>query len=439
MNFWEAIQFIEKTHALGGKLPLESMEKILHLLGNPQEKLKIIHVAGTNGKGSTSSFLHSMLAAEGYRVGLFTSPHLQCFTDRIRINGVNISQEDFAAIATLVSEKILPLMDDGLNPPALFDIMTLMAFIYYAKEKIDYVILEVGLGGLNDATNIIKASLASVITPIGVDHIDVLGSDIRKIAAHKAGIIKPNGLVVYHWQETAVAEVIQATAEKNNAKVYSLQEDNVELLQMDIWEQIFDLNSSIGSLDHVKIRMLGKHQIYNASLAALTLMVLRNHQLITIADDSIYKGLYNNFWGGRLELLHQAPFIFIDGAHNLQGAGVLKSAIEQYFSNRKINMVIGMLEDKDVEGVLNTLVPLCNKVVFTRPNSHRAMEPEELSKNTLLFGKETAVISSLEEAVVYGIQNTAMDEITIFTGSLYLVGDVKTILLDYLHNEQEAS
>lgn len=439
MNFWEAIQFIEKNHAFGTKLALESIGEILELLGNPHEHLRFIHVAGTNGKGSTSSFIHSMLTAEGYRVGLFTSPHLQCYTDRIRINGINITQEDFASVAEIVSVKVSSLLEKGLTPPALFDMMTLMAFVYFAQEKVDYVVLEVGLGGLHDATNIIKSSLTSVITPIGIDHIDVLGSDIKKIAYHKAGIIKPKGLVVYHWQENDVEAVIQEVALEKNAKVYSLQPKDIELIQADIKEQIFHLSTCFGNYDNLKIKMLGKHQMNNASLAVLTLLALRENNLVPISDESIYRGLYNNFWAGRLELLLQNPYIFIDGAHNLQGSEVLKAAIEEYFGNRKINMIIGMLRDKDVEGVLNTLVPLCNKVVFTRPNSTRAIEPEELCNNTKLFGKETSIIPSLEEAVLYGLQNTSIDEVTIFTGSLYLIGDVKTILLNYLHNEKEAS
>lgn len=439
MNFWEAIQFIEKNHAYGTKLDLESIGEILQLLGNPHEHLKFIHVAGTNGKGSTSSFLHSMLTAEGYKVGLFTSPHLQCYTDRIRINGINISQEDFASIAEIISEKILPLIEKGLNPPALFDIMTLMAFVYYAQEKVDYVVLEVGLGGLNDATNIIKSSLTSVITPIGIDHIDVLGDDVTKIAYHKAGIIKSKGMVVYHWQEADVETVIQEAALEKNAKIYSLQAKDIELIQTDIKEQIFHLNTYLGNYENLKIKMLGKHQVNNAALAVLTLLALRENDLISISNENIYRGLYNNFWAGRLELLLQNPYIFIDGAHNLQGSEVLKEAIEEYFGNKKINMVIGMLRDKDVEGVLNTLIPLCSKVVFTSPNSTRAMEPEELCNNSRLFGKETSIIPSLEEAVLYGLHNTAIDEITVFTGSLYLIGDVKTILLNYLNNEKEAS
>ncbi|SDK20183.1 bifunctional folylpolyglutamate synthase/dihydrofolate synthase [Natronincola ferrireducens] len=439
MNFWEAIQFIEKNHSFGTKLSLENIGKILHVLGNPQDHLKFIHVAGTNGKGSTCSFIHSMLMAEGYKVGLFTSPHLQCYTDRIKINGINASKEDFAAIVDDLSKVILPLLEEGMDPPAMFDMMTLMAFLYFVKEKVDYVILEVGLGGLTDATNIIKNSLISVITPIGIDHIDILGSDLRQIALHKAGIIKPQGMVTYHWQEPMVEEVIKKVAKDKNAKIYSLQEKDVDLLDMNIKEQIFNLSTAFGHYEDLKIKMIGKHQVYNAALATLTLMVLRENNMLSISNDSLFKGLYSNFWGGRLEILHHNPLVLIDGAHNLQGSEVLKQAIQQYFQGQKINMVIGMLRDKDVEGVLGNLVPLCNKVVFTRPNSPRAMEPEELMDKTLLFGKETAIISSLEEAVIYGLKNTALDEVTIFTGSLYLIGDVKNILLNYMHNKKEAS
>lgn len=438
MNFWEAIQFIENNHAYETKLSLQKIKEILQLLGNPQNQLKFIHVAGTNGKGSTSSFLHSMLLAEGYKVGLFTSPHLQCYTDRIRINGINISQEDFASITEMISQKLSPLLAMGMNPPAMFDFMVLMAFVYYAKEEVDYVILEVGLGGLEDATNVINDSLASVITPIGIDHIDILGRDIQQIAYHKAGIIRPKGIVVYHWQIPEVEYVIQEVASKNEATLYSLTTKNIDIIEANLREQVFDLQTSFKDFHQLRIKMLGKHQINNASLAVLTLLALKEHGIIQISDESIYHGLYNNFWAGRLELLLQNPHIFIDGAHNLQGSEVLKSAIEEHFHGRKINMVIGMLKDKDVDGVLNTLMPLCNKVIFTRPNSKRAIDPQELYDRFQFFGKEISVIPSLEEAVIYGLHNTAPDEITIYTGSLYLIGDVKTIILQHLHNDKVA-
>jgi len=439
LNFIEAIQFIENSHSFGTKLDLAHMKVLLELLGSPQKQLKFIHIAGTNGKGSTSSFIHSMLKAEGYKVGLFTSPHLQCFTDRIRINGINISPEDFAVYASIIKEQLSSLSAQEFNHPALFDIVTLMAMMYFAKEQVDYVVLEVGLGGLNDATNIIDESLASVITPIGVDHIDILGSDIAKIAYHKAGIIKSKGTVISHWQDPIVEEVIVEVAKKQGAQLNFLRKDDIILCQQDFREQVFHLDTPWGILNDCKIRMIGDHQICNSALAVQTLITLRENQKLTISDQSIYKGLYENYWAGRLELLQDNPLLLVDGAHNVQGSEVLSAAIEKYFKDKKINLVVGMLKDKDVDGVLNNLIPLCSKVIFTKPNNPKAMNPDELANRVHFFGKESYITQTLEESVALALENTAFDEVTIFTGSLYLIGDVRRIITDYIENNKEAS
>jgi len=204
MCFAEAIKFIEECHSHGSRLSFDNMRKILSLLGDPHKNIKYIHVAGTNGKGSTSSFINSILIAAGYRVGLFTSPHLHCYTDRIRINNINMEKDDFVNITSYLKNIITAFSPHEMPYPAMFDIMTLMAFIYYQYQSVDYVVLEVGLGGLLDATNVIEDSIASVITPIGIDHIDVLGDDIKEIAKHKAGIIKRNGIAVTHWQDEII-------------------------------------------------------------------------------------------------------------------------------------------------------------------------------------------------------------------------------------------
>jgi len=314
-----------------------------------------------------------------------------------------------------------------------------MAMMYFAKEQVDYVVLEVGLGGLNDATNIIDESLASVITPIGVDHIDILGSDIAKIAYHKAGIIKSKGTVISHWQDPIVEEVIVEVAKKQGAQLNFLRKDDIILCQQDFREQVFHLDTPWGILNDCKIRMIGDHQICNSALAVQTLITLRENQKLTISDQSIYKGLYENYWAGRLELLQDNPLLLVDGAHNVQGSEVLSAAIEKYFKDKKINLVVGMLKDKDVDGVLNNLIPLCSKVIFTKPNNPKAMNPDELANRVHFFGKESYITQTLEESVALALENTAFDEVTIFTGSLYLIGDVRRIITDYIENNKEAS
>ncbi len=439
MYFEDAITFIEECHSRGTRLSLDNMKKILSLLGDPHKNIRFIHVAGTNGKGSTSSFISSILMAAGYRVGLYTSPHLNCYTDRIRINNVNMDKEDFTNITAHLQSIITSFAPIEMPYPAMFDIMTLMAFIYYQYQNVDYVVLEVGLGGLRDATNIIESSIASIITPIGIDHIDVLGDDIREIARHKAGIIKRNGLVISHWQDTDVTEVLTEVALENNARLHFLDRGDISLKEESYRGQSFDLSSNGFALKDLKLQMIGPHQACNASLAALSLMLLQREGLLYLPQDSIYKGVYSNIWAGRLERLQDNPLIFVDGAHNLQGAEVLAEALKRNFSDRRINLVIGMLSNKDTTGVLNTLVPLCNRVIFTTPNNPKAMEAGRLAQQVSFLGKDILIAESLEEAVHLALKTTGADEVTIFTGSLYLIGDARNILLNQIDTSVIAS
>ncbi|MBM7614903.1 bifunctional folylpolyglutamate synthase/dihydrofolate synthase [Alkaliphilus hydrothermalis] len=429
MNFLEAIKFIEFCHSHGTRLTHWDMQLVLSNLGNPHQTLNFIHVAGTNGKGSTSSFIHSMLMAEGHQVGLFTSPHLHCYTDRLRINGINITKEEFAESMSLLQSHLEPLMGETIHYPAMFDMMTLLAFVYYSRKQVDYVVLEVGLGGLKDATNVIENSLVSVITPIGIDHVDVLGSDLEQIAYHKAGIIKAGGIVVSHCQEEIVEKVIRSVSQGQGAELRFLEKEDVSILHQDIRDQSFDLNYATGILSDLKIKMLGEHQIYNAALATLTLITLREHNKLQISNEAIYKGLLQNSWAGRLELLMDNPLTFIDGAHNHQGASVLSSAIKAYFKDKKINLVMGMLSNKDVSGVLEQLVPLGNKIIFTTPRNPKAKDPHELANMVKSYNKEILVAETIKDSIELALEITQPDEVIIFTGSLYLIGDVRKNLV----------
>jgi|GEM_PF-5499356 len=226
----------------------------------------------------------------------------------------------------------------------------------------------------------------------------------------------------------------------NNAQLYFLKKNDITLLEESYRGQAFDLSSNGFSLPNLQLQMIGQHQVYNASLAILTLLILQERKHLYLPNDSIYKGIYSNIWAGRLELILENPLIFIDGAHNLQGAEVLASSIERYFPNKKLNLVIGMLSNKDTTGVLNTLIPLCNRVIFTTPNNNpKAMVAEKLAGQVSFLGKEIQVVEKLEEAVVLALETTAADEVTVFTGSLYLVGDVRHILLNHVNESVIAS
>ncbi|SMP38132.1 bifunctional folylpolyglutamate synthase/dihydrofolate synthase [Anoxynatronum buryatiense] len=440
MSFASAIHYVETSHAFGTRLHLHTIHHLLHLLGNPHKQLHILHVAGTNGKGSTSSFLANMLTAEGYRTGLFTSPHMHCYTERIRINGVNIPEEELARIILQIESLITPMVQNGkCQHPAMFDLMTLAAFVYFGNAGLDYVVLEVGLGGLEDATNVIESPLAAVITPIDIDHVDLLGNSLSGIAAHKAGIIKHGRPVIYHHQLPEAETTIRSVAASLSAPLFCLESSHILPINSDLLEQHFHLNHPQYGLQDLHIRMLGDHQMSNAALAALTLLVLRDHGNLTISNEAILRGLLNTHWSGRLEVLHQSPLVIIDGAHNLQGAEILQHFLNTHLSDRKINFLVGMLNNKDIQGVLNTLLPLGHKLFFTRAANSKAVDPLLLAENVQFFGKEVYVVDSLPEAVEAAYLETSMDEVLVITGSLYLVGDAKAALLQFLDRQKEAS
>ncbi|MDW7671862.1 MAG: Mur ligase family protein [Bacillota bacterium] len=351
MSITAAIEFIELSHAAGTRLDLPTLKMMLHQLGDPHQRLKVIHVAGTNG----------------------------------------------------------------------------------------VVVLEVGLGGLLDATNVIDDPLVAVITPIDIDHVDILGDDLAVIAAHKAGIIKPLRPVIYHHQAPLVDEVIRTTAKQHQPPAYCLQPHDVIIHTANLKEQIFDFSHPLHPMSQLTIRMMGSHQTNNASLALLTIQVLRHHGLLEISDEALASGLQQSFWAGRLEILHQSPLVIIDGAHNLQGAQILQQFLADHFPDRKIHFLMGMLNNKDISGVLNTLMPLGQKLFLTRATNPKAVNPETLAEQVQLFGKEVYAIDSMTEAVETALMQTAADEVLVITGSLYLVGDARTILLQFLDQQREAS
>lgn len=428
MNYEQALNYIHGTYKFGSKLGLENTKYLLNLLGNPHKNLKIIHVAGTNGKGSTSSYIHTILKEEGYRVGLYTSPYLEEFTERMCINGEEISRERLAEVTVIVKEKIEQMVKDGKNHPTEFEVVTAIAFYYYAQENIDFLVLEVGLGGRLDSTNVVEDPLVSVITPIGYDHIEYLGDTLEKIAYEKGGIIKENGFVLSYPQEKEVMKVLEDLCRERNSKLSVINFDELTIHQSNVEEQVFSVNILGKSYNDIKIKLAGVHQIYNACTALGVVEVLRKHRDINISDEAVLKGLYNTKWAGRFEVLQKEPLIIIDGAHNLHGADSLRKNIEILLKGYKITFVVGMLQDKDVKAVLEDLIPLANKVIATRPDNPRAMKAVDLADELKTFGKETYFYEDIKEAIKMAIKITRQDEVIIFAGSLYMIGEVRKIL-----------
>ncbi|SDK17632.1 bifunctional folylpolyglutamate synthase/dihydrofolate synthase [Natronincola ferrireducens] len=430
MNYQEAIAYIHGTYKFGSKLGLENINYLLNMLNNPHKDLKVIHVAGTNGKGSTSSFMHSVLKTAGYKVGLYTSPYIEEFTERIQINGEKIPKQRLADIIAIVKEKIEIMVAEGKNHPTEFEVGTALALVYFAEEKTDFVVLEVGMGGRLDATNVIENPLLSVITPIDFDHMEHLGDTLEKIAFEKAGIIKENNFVVSYPQQKEALEVIKRDAYDKNSHLLITNYDELRIHHATIEEQQFSVEILGKQYTDIKISLAGQHQVYNCCMALTALEVLRRHRGIDINDEAIYEGLKDTKWIGRLEVLDKNPLVIIDGAHNLQGATALKHSVETLLKNYKVTLVVAMLKDKDVKGVLQHLIPLVDKVIATKPNNPRAMEADDLAKELVIFGKEIYVCNKIEEAVKKAYEVTTSDDAIVFAGSLYMIGEVRSLLVN---------
>lgn len=429
MKYEEALEYISQTNKFGIRLGLENIGKLLELLGNPQETLNIIHVAGTNGKGSVCSFISNILRESGYKVGLYTSPYLETFTERIRVNGENIPQEDVARIITLIKEKIEVMVSQGYAYPTEFEVVTAMAFYYYSEQKVDFVALEVGLGGRYDATNIITKSLVSVITSISLDHTGILGDTIEKIAYEKAGIIKENGVVLVYDQTDEAKDVIKSVCKEKKAKYIEVNFDNINIKKSDINSQVYDCNVMGEVYNNLEIMLIGEHQINNSILAMSVLKYLKDtKKLDNVSEEYIRKGLITTKWPGRIEKIKESPIFIIDGAHNEDGAKSLAKALDKHFKGKKLTLLIGMLEDKDIDGVLDILMPKFSKVVTTTPNNPRAINSDILKEKILKYVSDVTSKHEIEEAVNYTLETSNKDDIIISAGSLYMIGTVRTLV-----------
>lgn len=430
MNYNEALQFIHESHKFGMRLGLDNIKKLLELLGDPQNNLKIIHVAGTNGKGSTCSFISSILKESGYKVGLYTSPFLETFTERIRVNGENIREEEVGKIVSLIKEKIEIMVSEGYSYPTEFEIVTAMAFYYYNQEKVDFVALEVGLGGRYDATNVIDKPVVSAITSISLDHTGILGDTLAKIAFEKGGIIKEDCPTIVYPQQEEASEVIKNICAEKKSKYIECDFKNIEIKSSNINSQIYNCNINGKELRDVEIKLIGDHQIKNSIVALNVIEYLNDIKITNISEENIRKGLLETKWPGRIEKISENPMFIIDGAHNEEGAKSLANSIDKYFENKNKILVIGMLEDKDIESVLDLLIPKFNKVITTTPDNPRAIDANKLKEKIERYNIEVTCKPNIKEAVDYALEISNKDDVIISAGSLYMIGNVRTIIVN---------
>lgn len=428
MNYKEALEYIHGTRKFGSKLGLQNITRLLQLLDNPQEKLKFIHVAGTNGKGSTSSFISNILVEEGYNVGLFTSPYLEVFNERIRINNMNISDDRLGDITEKVKAGSDRMILEGYNHPTEFEIVTAIAFLYYFEEKADIVVLEVGLGGRFDSTNVINKSLASVITSISLDHMDILGDTIDKIAYEKAGIIKTEGRVISYIQEKAAEEVLIDVSKEKKAQLDFIRLNDINIKECNDKGSIFDFNFQGNKYENLKINIIGRHQIYNASLALECILILNESENIKVSENSIRNGLEKSRWMGRLEMISEEPRVLIDGAHNIQGVQALVESIENIFTYNRLILIIGLLKDKDVEQIVSIIAPKVDRILTTEPGNPRKISAKDLSVIVNKYNDDFEYKENIKDAIELSYKEYKENDLILVSGSLYLIGEVRKII-----------
>ena len=402
MTYAEAIQFLHGLQVFGANFGLETPRKLAALAGNPQERLRFIHVAGTNGKGSTCAMLESIYRQAGLRVGLFTSPHLVSFRERIQVNRQLISQSDVARLVAEIQESLNTF--PATQHPTLFEVVTVAALKYFTEQKCDLVIWETGLGGRLDATNIVTP-LASVITNIALDHQQWLGDTLEKIAAEKAGIIKPGVPVI---------------AAETKPEVFAVIEETARLLEAPLTRVSFSTVHSSSSLP-----LLGEHQQLNAALAMVAVNVLQNRILVRAVQ--IAAGLAGVSWAGRLQIIGRGRQRFLlDGAHNVAGAEVLRAALAKNFPATRPTLILGVLGDKDWKLMCKTLAPLAARILPVPVNSERAATAEKLAAvcRQINPASDVTVCASLPDA----LERLAQDEFAVIAGSLYLVGEALELL-----------
>ena len=423
-NYAEAISFF-------GKLPhfepptgtgtplkdffsLEAELALLDKLGNPQNDLKYVHVAGTNGKGSTVAYISSVLAEAGLQVGTFASPFLYRYNELFTVNDFEITDEDFGRIFSMVKPAYDELAAKDIFPSE-YEILTVMSFLYFKEMDCDIVVMEVSMGGRVDTTNVIPAPLVTVITPISYDHMSILGNTLAEIASEKAGIIKSGTTVVSSAQEPEVMAVLEKTCgEKNVSLEYAAVP---ELVERSLQGQVF-------KLDHeYRTQLLGTYQIENAATAICVAHKLQDRGL-DISEDAIARGITRTKWFGRFTLLREAPYVIVDGGHNRQGAAVLRSSLEEYFPGKKITFLLGILADKEVDIILDELMPIADKCYVTAVPNKRTMSPSDLAEMIRSRGVEAIII---EKEIPYE-QILGESEVLCIAGSLYLIKEISEFI-----------
>lgn len=429
-TYSEALNWIHSRLRLGIKPGLKRMEWMLEKLGNPEQDMKVLHVGGTNGKGSTVTYLRSILNEAGYTVGTFTSPYIEQFNERISVNGVPVADVDITALANTIKPLADELEKTELGSPTEFEVITAMAIVYFAQKRlVHFAIFEVGLGGRFDSTNVVNP-LLSLITNIGMDHTQILGNTIEEIAFEKAGIIKQDvPLFTTAKDETAIA-VFKKEAKNKNSSVFRLEKDFIisEYEPKRKGEQ-FTLTYGQKTIESLETSLLGRHQTENAALAVAGLLFLQAHGHAIVTEENIRSGCKQAYWPGRMELISEHPVVLIDGAHNPEGLRAFSAAVKSRYSGKNIKLVFAALKDKDLTEMFTILGDLDVDVYFTQFDFPRAASAELLKA---MSGIKSASYQSDWQVLLRRLADSLKeDEILAVTGSLYFISLVKPFLVNH--------
>lgn len=422
MTYQEALDYIQSDKWFGAKPGLERTQELLKKLGNPEKNLKFVHVAGTNGKGSTCSCIASVLRKAGYKTGLYTSPYIIRFNERMQIDGEYIEDDELARY----TEEIKPLIESMEDSPTEFEVITGLAMKYFSDHRCDIVVLEVGMGGEFDSTNVIDPPECAVITAIGLDHTKELGDTLAKVASAKAGIIKDGCDVVIYGGEKEVEDVIEETCKRKNAKLFRADRSRLNIKGFDLDAAHFEF-APYGELS---LPLIGTYQPYNAAVAvtAVERLIARGYN---ISAQNIVEGLRDVYWPGRFEVLRRDPVFILDGAHNPHGIEATAKSLMSYFGENSITFVIGVMADKDVKNMMKFIAPLAKRFVTVKPNYYRAMDENVLAGILRQYGKPVIPSETMLGGVKYAIDVEGKKGVVCALGSLYFSGDIRNAVAEF--------
>ena len=418
MTIEQAMELIHGVEWRGSRPGLSRVRELLHRLGDPQDGLQFVHIAGTNGKGSTAAMLASILRAAGYTTGLFTSPYLERFAERMQVNGAPVPDAEFAAVCQTL-QPCIAAMDD---PPTEFELVTAAAMLWFRRRGCDVVVLEVGLGGRLDATNVIAAPACAVITNIGLDHTEILGDTLAQIAREKAGILKPGTCTVSYPQAPEVRSVLREICAQRGIPLTEVDVSAIVPLTDSVDGQTFTYRGAEYALP-----LLGAHQLRNAAVALETVAALRARDW-RIPDAAVHAGLAQVRWPARFELLRRAPWFVLDGGHNPQCAQTVADNLARYFPGRRITLLVGVLADKDYPAMFAALDGQAAAYIAATPRSPRALPAAELGEYLKRFGKPVTVCADPAQAAELALAHAAPEEVICAVGSLYMAGAIRTYL-----------